>query len=167
MMICHNAKLLTNETSALVFRRRGENVLPHVHVMLAFLFNVASSKHISSLIADAPWTELVAFLNALIKTTIRLSQSKNEKQDINTLLATDLFSREGKRDDKLPLPEDYHIRGQIWAQHFPEKWFERKHDEEERYLELASTATNRVERVLRLGYRIAKAIRSVDKLRRS
>ncbi|PZD23657.1 EST1-DNA-bind domain containing protein [Pyrenophora tritici-repentis] len=136
---CHykNAKLLTNETSALVFRRRGENVLPHVHVMLAFLFNVASSKHISSLIADAPWTELVAFLNALIKTTIRLSQSKNEKQDINTLLATDLFSREGKRDDKLPLPEDYHIRGQIWAQHFPEKWFERKHDEEERYLELA------------------------------
>ncbi|KAF7570522.1 EST1-DNA-bind domain containing protein [Pyrenophora tritici-repentis] len=131
---CHykNAKLLTNETSALVFRRRGENVLPHVHVMLAFLFNVASSKHISSLIADAPWTELVAFLNALIKTTIRLSQSKNEKQDINTLLATDLFSREGKRDDKLPLPEDYHIRGQIWAQHFPEKWFERKHDEEER-----------------------------------
>ncbi|KAE8867502.1 hypothetical protein PTNB29_01413 [Pyrenophora teres f. teres] len=50
----NNARLLTYETSALVFRRLGdENVLPYVHVMLAFLFNVASSKHVSSLIADA------------------------------------------------------------------------------------------------------------------
>ncbi|KAA8622014.1 EST1-DNA-bind domain-containing protein [Pyrenophora tritici-repentis] len=143
----NNARLLTYETSALVFRRLGDkNVLPHVHVMLAFLFNVASSKHVSSLIADAPWAELVAFLNTLIKTKIQHSQSENGKQDVGTLLATDLFSRKGKRDDELPLPEDYHIRGQIWAQHFPDKWFERD-DEEKRCLEFA--------------------IRSLDKLRRS
>ncbi|KAI1667995.1 EST1-DNA-bind domain containing protein [Pyrenophora tritici-repentis] len=159
----NNARLLTYETSALVFRRLGDkNVLPHVHVMLAFLFNVASSKHVSSLIADAPWAALVAFLNALIKTKIRHSQSKNEKQGIVTLLATDVFPREGERDDELPLPEDYHIRGQIWAQHFPEKWFEREHDEEERYLELESTGRNREERVLRLGYRIAKFNRCIS-----
>ncbi|KAI1663323.1 EST1-DNA-bind domain containing protein [Pyrenophora tritici-repentis] len=159
----NNARLLTYETSALVFRRLGDkNVLPHVHVMLAFLFNVASSKHVSFLIADAPWAELVAFLNTLIKTKIRHSQSKNEKQGIVTLLATDVFPREGERDDELPLPEDYHIRGQIWAQHFPEKWFEREHDEEERYLELESTGRNREERVLRLGYRIAKLKRWIS-----
>ncbi|KAI2478946.1 EST1 DNA bind domain containing protein [Pyrenophora tritici-repentis] len=143
----NNARLLTYETSALVFRRLGDkNVLPHIHVMLAFLFNVASSKHISSLIADAPWAALVAFLNALIKTKIRHSQSKNEKQGIVTLLATDVFPREGERDDELPLPEDYHIRGQIWAQHFPEKWFEREHDEEERYLELEIEALDKLQR---------------------
>ncbi|KAI1559350.1 hypothetical protein PtrEW13061_012424, partial [Pyrenophora tritici-repentis] len=93
-------------------------------------------KHVSSLIADAPWAELVAFLNTLIKTKIQHSQSENGKQDVGTLLATDLFSRKGKRDDELPLPEDYHIRGQIWAQHFPDKWFERD-DEEKRCLEFA------------------------------
>ncbi|KAI1559221.1 EST1-DNA-bind domain containing protein [Pyrenophora tritici-repentis] len=142
----NNARLLTYETSALVFRRLGDkNVLPHVHVMLAFLFNVASSKHVSSLIADAPWAELVAFLNTLIETKIQHSQSENGKQDVGTLLATDLFSRKGKRDDELPLPEDYHIRGQIWAQHFPDKWFERD-DEEKRYLEFAILSLDKLRR---------------------
>ncbi|EDU46075.1 conserved hypothetical protein [Pyrenophora tritici-repentis Pt-1C-BFP] len=163
---CHlnNARLLTYETSVLVFRRLGdENVLPHVHVMLAFLFNVASSKHVSSLIADAPWAALVAFLNALIKTKTThnlphssfsahrivrcvgrdISQSVG-KEDVDTLLATDVFPGEGERVDELPLPEDYHIRGQIWAQHFPEKWFEREHDPEQRYLELPSTQLEEV-----------------------
>jgi len=156
---CHfkNAKILTNETSALVLRRLGDkNVLPHVHVMLAFLSNIASSTYVSLLINDAPWAELVAFLNTLIKTEIRYSQSDNKNQNIDRLLATDVFPHAGERNDELPLPEDYHIRGQIWAQHFPEKWFEREHDEEERYLELASTAKNRVERILRLAFFIAK-----------
>ncbi|KNG49745.1 hypothetical protein TW65_03488 [Stemphylium lycopersici] len=157
---CHlnNARCLTNETSTLVFSRLGdEDVLPYVHVMLAFFFNFASRKHVSFLIADAPWAKLVALLNTLIKTKTPDSQSENKKQDIDTLLVIDVFPREGERDDELPLPEDYYIRGQIWAQHFPEKWFEREHDQKRRYLELASTATNRVERILRLGYQIAKA----------
>ncbi|EDU43821.1 conserved hypothetical protein [Pyrenophora tritici-repentis Pt-1C-BFP] len=156
---CHlkNARLFTNETSAMVFRRLGDkNVFPHVHVMLAFFSNLASSTYVSFLVADAPWTELVAFLNTLIKNETRHSQSANKKLNIDTLLATDVFPREGERDDELPLPEDYHIRGQIWAQHFPDKWFERERDEEERYLELASTAKNRVERILRLAFSIAK-----------
>ncbi|KAL7776303.1 hypothetical protein CFE70_006719 [Pyrenophora teres f. teres 0-1] len=156
---CHfrNAKALTNEASALVFRRIGDkNVLPYVHVMLAFLSNIASSTYVSSLVADAPWGELVAFLNTLLKNETRHSQSENKKLNIDALLATDVFPREGERTDELPLPEDYHIRGQMWAQHFPEKWFEREHDEEERYLELASTAKNRVERILRLAFSIVK-----------
>jgi hypothetical protein len=58
--------------------------------------------------------------------------------------------------DNLPLPEDYLIRGQIWSQwYFPQDWFAREHDEEDRYLELASTIKSRTERVLHLGYHLA------------
>jgi hypothetical protein len=155
-----NAKLITHETFALVLRRIGDkNVLPHVHIMLAFLSSFASSKYVSDLIQDAPWTELVAFLNTLVKTENQIqSQSQTQTPNINDLLASNVFPGEGERGDELPLPEDYLVRGLIWADdYFPKKWFEREHDEEERYLELASTVKNRMERVLRLGYSIAKA----------
>jgi hypothetical protein len=33
--------------------------------------------------------------------------------------------------------------------YFPKKWFERKNDDEERYLELASTVKNRTDRVFK------------------
>jgi hypothetical protein len=155
-----NAKSITNETFALVLRRIGDkNVLPHVHIMLAFLSSFASSKYVSDLIEDAPWAELVAFLNTLVKTENQIqSQSQAQTPNVDALLASDVFPQEGERGDELPLPEDYLVRGLIWAHdYFPQKWFEREHDEEERYLELASTVKNRMERVLRLGYSISKA----------
>jgi len=154
-----NAKIITNETFALVLRRIGDkNVLPHVHVMLAFLSIFAFSQYVSDLIADAPWAELVAFLNALVKTENQMkSQSQAQTPSIDALLASNVFPADGERGDELPLPEDYLVRGLIWADgYFPKTWFEREHDEEERYLELASTVKNRMERVLRLGYSIAK-----------
>jgi hypothetical protein len=154
-----NAQIMTNETFALVLRRIGDkNVLPHVHVMLAFLSSFASSQYVSDLIADAPWAELVAFLNTLVKTENQIqSQSQSQTSNMDALLASDVFPGEGERADELPLPEDYLVRGLIWADdYFPKTWFEREHDEEERYLELASTVKNRMERVLRLGYAIAK-----------
>ncbi|KAI4956588.1 hypothetical protein J4E91_000800 [Alternaria rosae] len=154
-----NAKSITNETFALVLRRIGDkNVLPHVHIMLAFLSSFASGKYVSDLIADAPWAELVAFLNTLVKTENQIqSQSQNQISNIDALLASDVFPGQDERSDELPLPEDYLVRGLIWADgYFPQTWFEREHDEEERYLELASTVKNRMERVLRLGFSISK-----------
>jgi hypothetical protein len=162
-----NAQIMTNETFALVLRRIGDkNVLPHVHVMLAFISSFASSQYVSDLvadapydlIADAPWAELVAFLNTLVKTENQIqSQSQTQRPNIDALLASGVFPGEGERCDELPLPEDYLVRGLIWADDYlPKTWFEREHDEEERYLELASTVKNRMERVLRLGYSIAK-----------
>tara|TARA_R110002003_G_scaffold75_5_gene6946 strand:- start:286 stop:723 length:438 start_codon:yes stop_codon:yes gene_type:complete len=72
------------------------------------------------------------------------------------LFSSPVFPKGGERSDELPLPEDYLVRGLVWAHdYFPEKWFERKHDEEERYLELASTVKSRMERVLRLGHELA------------
>jgi hypothetical protein len=126
--------------------------------MLAFLTSFASHKHLSDLIEDAPWDELVAFLNALVKTESQIqSQSQTQTLNIDTLLASDVFPGANERSDEQPLPEDHLVRGLIWAYYyFPQKWFERQQDEEERYLELASTVKNRKERVLRLGFKISR-----------
>ena len=154
-----NAKSIMNKTFALVLRRIGDkNVLPHVHVMLSYLTTLASNEHVSYFLADIPWTELVLFLNTLIRTENLLpTQNQRHIQDINALLSADVFPGMGERKDELPLPEDYLVRGLIWSHnYFPVKWFEREHDEEERYLELASTVRNRIERILRLGFQLAK-----------
>ncbi len=153
--------LITNDTFALVLRRIGDkNVLPHVHIMLSFLTTFAPNKYVSHLLADSPWAELVAFLNTLVKTEHQIqAQAPGQMQavNINEVLTADVFPGDGERGDELPLPEDYLVRGLIWAQeYFPQKWFEREHDEEERYLELASTVKSRMERVLRLGYQLTK-----------
>ncbi|KAF2107222.1 hypothetical protein BDV96DRAFT_654068 [Lophiotrema nucula] len=138
------ASFLTTETLRLVLRRIGDkNVLPHVHVLLSFLSSFASIKYVIHLIDHAPWPEIVAFLNTLLK-------SERPEQ----LMPGPVFPTD--QTDAQPLPEDYLIRGQIWSQwYFPEDWFAREHDEEERYLELASTIKSRTERILHLGYHIS------------
>jgi hypothetical protein len=158
-----HVKRLTYETFSLVLRRIGDkNVLPHVHIMLSFLSMFAANPYISHLLSDAPWTELVAFLNSLVKTVSQIqgqSQMQNisQPQNMETLFSTKAFPNDRERSDELPLPEDHLVRGLIWGHnYFPEKWFEREHDEEERYLELASTVKNRIERVLRLGLELSK-----------
>jgi hypothetical protein len=157
-----HAKSLTNDTFALVLRRIGDkNVLPHVHIMLSFLTTFAANPYVSHLLSDTPWAELVAFLNTLVKTENQIQnqsqvQNTSQPQNIDTLFSSPVFPNDGERTDELPLPEDYLVRGLIWAHaYFPKKWFEREHDEEERYLELASTVKSRMERVLRLGHEIA------------
>ncbi|KAF1938283.1 hypothetical protein EJ02DRAFT_410659 [Clathrospora elynae] len=154
-----NAKLITNDTFALVLRRIGDkNVLPHVHIMLAFITAFASSTYVSYLLYGTPWAELVAFLNTLVKTENQFqSETQKQSENMDTFFATDVFPGDGDRIDEAPLPEDYIVRGLIWTQdYFPKKWFEREHDVEERFLELASTVKNRTERVLRLGYRLSE-----------
>jgi hypothetical protein len=138
------AYLLTMTTLSLVLRRIGDkNVLPHVHVILSFLSSLASHKYVAHLIDHAPWTDIVIFLNTLLKS------EKPEQIMPGTVFPTE-------QADNLPLPEDYLIRGQIWCQYyFPESWFAREHDEEDRYLELASTIKARTERVLHLGQHLA------------
>ncbi|KAF2198880.1 hypothetical protein GQ43DRAFT_377600 [Delitschia confertaspora ATCC 74209] len=133
-------------TLQLVLRRVGDkNVLPHVHVLLSFLSSIASVPYVSPLVTQAPWSELVAFLNILLKSETR------EK-----ITPSPLFPGQ-KQNDTRPLPEDYLIRGQIWSQwYFPDNWFDGEHDEEERSLELASTVKSRIERIIRLGCHVSK-----------
>jgi hypothetical protein len=153
---------LTYETFSLVLRRVGDkNVLPHVHIMLSFLTAFAANQYVSHLLSDMPWTEIVAFLNTLMKTASQIqgqSQTQNicQPQSTDTLFSTKVFPDGGERSNELPLPEDYLVRGLIWAHnYFPKKWFEREHDREERYLELASTEKSRMERVLKNGYKLS------------
>lgn len=146
---------LSNDTFALVLRRVGDkNVLPHVHVMLSFLATLAAIDEVSQFIDQAPWVDAVIFLNTLIK----IESQQNQREDVHDVLMKPVFaeSNEKEAQDELPLPEDYLIRGLIWAvEYLPEDWFNKKQDEEDRYLELPSTARIRSERVLRLGYRLS------------
>jgi hypothetical protein len=138
------AYLLTMSTLSIALKRAGDkNVLPHVHVLLSFLSTFASIPYVAHLVEHAPWAEIATFLNTLAK-------SERPEQ----LLPGPVFPSE--QADNLPLPEDYQIRGQLWSQwYFPENWFSREHDEEDRYLELASTIKARTERILHLGYHIS------------
>ncbi|PSN58532.1 hypothetical protein BS50DRAFT_443198, partial [Corynespora cassiicola Philippines] len=122
------AYLLTMSTFSLVLERVGDkNVFPHVHVLLSFISSFASIKYAADLLDHVPWSELVIFLNKLLKF---------ERPD--QLMPDNVFPTD--QVDNLPLPEDYLIRGQMWSQwYFPVDWFAREHDEEDRYLELAST----------------------------
>lgn len=150
------ATRLTNETFSLVLRRIGDkNVLPHVHIMLSFLSTFASVEYVAHFIDNSPWADIAGFLNTLIKTETQ----QNQGVDINASICQPIFpsGSEAQKQDELPLPEDYLTRGLIWSEEFlPAAWFEREHDEEDRYLELASTAKRRADRVLRLGYGLSK-----------
>ncbi|EMD86600.1 hypothetical protein COCHEDRAFT_1198003 [Bipolaris maydis C5] len=164
-----NAQLLSNATFALALRRLGDkNVLLHINIMLAFLTSLSSFSscaYIFDLIKDTPWSDLVTFLNKLLETESQSHSQTNtsNSENINTLLSTALFPADDERPDELPLPEDYLTRGLIWAHgYFPENWFARERNEEERYLESASTTRNRISRVLRLGYAIAKQNRWIS-----
>ncbi|KAK3934531.1 hypothetical protein QBC46DRAFT_399511 [Diplogelasinospora grovesii] len=68
-----------------------------------------------------------------------------------------------KEEDELqprPLPEDWALRGLVWAaDYFPSGWFlNDKLNEDERHIEISSHAERRKERVLYLGCQIAAKI---------
>jgi hypothetical protein len=73
------------------------------------------------------------------------------------------FVRPAQGDSGI-LPEDYLVWGNIWTQnYFPANWFQHKDDstDEERSIELPSTAHIRAERIMNLGYRLFK-LRCID-----
>lgn len=138
------AYVLTMKTLSLAMRRIGDkNVLPHVHVVLAFLSSFASMPYVSNLIDQAPWVEIASFLTALIKS----------ERPVYSLSGS-IFSSD--RDDVVPLPDDYWIRGLLWSEsYFPPDWFQQERDEDDRYLELASTTKCRTERIIQIGLRLS------------
>jgi hypothetical protein len=119
-----------------------------------FFLTIASDENVAHLIDHAPWIELTTFLNKLIKTETQQKRIHN----IDAVLSQPIFPTGGNnnRGDELPLPEDYMIHGLIWAPvYFPANWFEEEIDEEEKYLEPASTTRTRTERILRLGLQLS------------
>lgn len=135
---CH----LNFVTMKYALRRIGDrNVLLHVHAEMVFIASLGPIRYdMSAILRQVPWSDLVTFLNVL---------AKSENLEARSSLPT-FAPGEG---DNRPLPEDYLIRGQIWAQssYFPTNWFDLAQDEEERCLEAPSVVKARTDRVLYLG----------------
>lgn len=144
-----SAVRLANNTLELVLNRNGdESVLPHVHIMLAFFSTLACDTDTVTLISGSPWTRLATFLNSLIES--RNLRTLEEGADGWSIRAGVFPSAEISYQNESPLPEDYLIRGLIWAgNYFPKQWFQ---DKEEHSVELTSTTCLRSRRILRLGY---------------
>ncbi|KAB2571114.1 hypothetical protein DBV05_g10215 [Lasiodiplodia theobromae] len=137
---------LTFDTLHVVLRRFGDkNVLTHFHILLAFLNQLATLPYDTTYIFEyVQWEDLAFFLNTLAKS-----------ETVTPAIESPAFLHEGEEDFR-PLPEDYLIRGQLWAHsYYPATWFSGVVDEEERMLELASTIRSRTERILWLGIRLA------------
>ncbi|KAI4735109.1 hypothetical protein E4T50_14374 [Aureobasidium sp. EXF-12298] len=145
--ISDDSLYLLSSTLALVLSRENDfNVLPHVHTILAFLWSiynlaVGPVALITKVLNSIPWGKIVDFLNSFIKT-----------EPIE-----DRVADAGRRGSFLqgapkPLPEDYLLRGLVWCRdYFVSGWFDEKHDEESRLLELPSTNKVRIDRVMRLS----------------
>ncbi|KAF8418948.1 hypothetical protein EV426DRAFT_299395 [Tirmania nivea] len=127
------------------------HVLPHVHTWMVFLYHITNSAPAMRLIEqDFPFESLTSFLNSLIKAE---SGSLN-KAESTIHFEFDEFPKRQRR----PLPEDWTLRGlEFTRNYFPPGWIEEaKVDDEERLLELPSFLAARKQRILWLGYMIAK-----------
>ncbi|RFU26395.1 hypothetical protein B7463_g9949, partial [Scytalidium lignicola] len=143
------ANYLFNATFSIVLQRIGDpNVLPFIHVTLAFMLRMASFPGAMSFLDDSlPWTLLAATLNTLLgayKTPIRLES--------NTFPVPE-------KETPKPFPDDYALRGLLYVEdYFPADWFATEAvDEDEKTYEPASINDHRRERILWLAIQIARA----------
>ncbi|KAI0437566.1 hypothetical protein F4803DRAFT_538118 [Xylaria telfairii] len=148
-----DANRLANGTHEVVFRRLDDpNVLPYTHVVMAFMFfltRIPDALH--RLEPQFPWKLLSLLLNTLL----------DGCQDVNRICSDD-FPRE-INDPPRPVPEDFALKGLVFAdQYYPSDWFSNdKIDDDEKYFEMASMTDVRKERILWLGYKIARSGRGL------
>lgn len=135
---------LNKSTDSIVFRRYGDpNILPYLHVRLAFmLFMAAKDSAMRYLENSFPWNLLVPMLNSLS------TQFKHHER---------IESEEFPQSSARPLPDDWSLRGLLWTEKlYPSDWFSNdKVDDDEKTFELPSMTEDRKERVLWLGYKLA------------
>ncbi|KAM5349975.1 hypothetical protein ACJ41O_006480 [Fusarium nematophilum] len=141
-MHCLSFAMRTVET---VTRRWGDtNTLPFFHTMLVFISYVSSLSRFPaamSLLDAYPWKLTSMMLNNLLR-------SYGDREVHGDL-------RLPEKGLPRPLPEDFAMRGLLYADHYPKRWFERKIEDDEQYFELASMAEERKDRIISLGYKIA------------
>jgi hypothetical protein len=135
------------ETTTVVAQRIGDkNILPYMHVVLTYLFGPAFIPNTLIYVEGCvPWEDIVIFLNTLGRSGV--VSARFEGTDFPQQV-----SGTGRQ-----LPEDFIMRGLLWAQHyFPTEFFSGQIvDEDERNLELPSHAAPRAERCLWLGVKLA------------
>ncbi|RCI12647.1 hypothetical protein L249_0780 [Ophiocordyceps polyrhachis-furcata BCC 54312] len=143
------ALCFATRTYEVVLRRWGDkNTLSCIHTAMVFLLHMSRfPAAMSQLEGQYPWKLTSIMLNYLLKTT----QSKPR-------IDTEAFPGPEKVGEApYPLPEDYALRGLVYAEdYFPSGWFDNERiDESDRYLEPPSKAAERQERILWIGRRLA------------
>ncbi|ODA83153.1 hypothetical protein RJ55_01663 [Drechmeria coniospora] len=135
-------------TYEIVLRRWGDkNTLSFVHASLVFILHLARNPDAMNDVQNAfPWKLTSIMLNYLLRT------SKTTPR-----IDTDEFPGPEKGEAPRPLPEDYAMRGLLYAEDFfPNGWFENeKIDDDERYQEQPSKTSERRERILWIGRQLA------------
>jgi hypothetical protein len=135
---------LHHKTLAVILEQAGDpKVLPFLHVVLAFMRYISHSPCAMDLWeAQLPWVQLTTTLNALI-------------DHFSERVKHDKFP-EPAEDDWCPFPEDYAMRGLLWTRdYFPECWFIKEVEDDEKSLEKALMTPQRKERILWLAYHVA------------
>ena len=147
MVSFRRAQALSNSTFEIVLKRIGDpNVLPFIHVTLVFMYTMARHQGTMAYLQDSfPKQLLSIMLNTLLSS-----------YETHSVIEGDKFPLPEK-DDVRPFPEDFAMRGLLWAEdYYPNDWFtNEKIDEEEKYHERASMTPQRKERILWLACRIA------------
>ncbi|RYP01919.1 hypothetical protein DL764_006014 [Monosporascus ibericus] len=124
------------------------NVLPFMHVTMAFIDHLAPFPDAIALIEDDfPWELSCAMLNSFLLSYREYGWILNDK-----------FPGQDKEPAPRPLPEDFAMKGLPWVEgYLPNDWFSNeKIDDDEKYFEAESMTGDRKERILWLGCRIAK-----------
>ncbi|KIW21856.1 uncharacterized protein PV07_12723 [Cladophialophora immunda] len=128
------------------------NILPFLHLTLAFLWSLSYVPGALIYVENhVPWSVLVLCLNSMSRSGVvdaHVESTEFPQQQSGT----------GRQ-----LPEDFPIRGLVWAPYyFPSDFFEGDVvDEDERQLELPSHTAPRTERCLWLGARLASLNRYI------
>ncbi|RMZ88602.1 hypothetical protein DV736_g4166, partial [Chaetothyriales sp. CBS 134916] len=136
-----------SEATSIIASKVGDrNIIPYLHVTLAFLWSLSFAPGALIYIeAYVPWSKLTMFLNTLGRSSVSDTQ-------VESTVFPDSSSGVGRQ-----LPEDFPMRGLIWAEfYYPTDFFTKNIvDEDERTLELPSHVAPRAERCLWLGVRLA------------
>ena len=148
---CHSFDMTVTKVLA---RIGDKNILSFAHVILAYVWSLAFVPDALQYVEGCvPWESISIFLNTMTRSGV--VEARFEGADFPQPL-----SGTGRQ-----LPEDFIMRGLVWAQHyFPAGFFEGQVvDEDERTLELPSHAAPRAERCLWLGVQLASV--SLNRLR--
>ena len=142
----HACRALRQTTVVVAERVGDKDIVPYMHSTLVYIYGLAFVPSALQYVeAYIPWDQIAIFLNTL-------GRSGTDPKHFEGADFPEHRSGTGRQ-----LPEDFLLRGLVWAQYyFPPGFFEGQVvDEEERTLELPSHAAPRVERCLWLGIRLA------------
>ena len=177
-------QLLFRSMTKILSPPKGVNVLSFLHVILVFLWKLASSTREGSRegqlylgISAFPWSPIAEYLNSVLSARSK-GAKKSPLPDIEAIALHDPRNQNKElsspfvlleQGDKRPLPEDFLMRGQVWAEgYFPTTWFDEaigQLNEDERWTDFASSTPLREDRVLGLAILLASLGSSASALK--